>query len=322
MPRSLSTRFPDIGATAVAAGRVQPVAMTPAKRTAVVATVRAERWSEKHVGNVKPSGVVLVDAVMELRTDEREQLTYDPFGEPPHDVLLDAKGRKRGAATVDLHDILGLRTLMLQLRERHPERRRHFFAGREGHVGFDDRHERPDDDRRQRAIARREIIEAPEHLPLREIERQLFLGLAHSGDFERGVTGFEAATGERHVAAPRITLQLRALDEQQLGFIIDHAQHRRHRGQPRLGRRRGIDRDTARQAPGEPRYVGVLQGALQEVVACLPSQRSPTVSQLASQEWVAVETVIDEATVRVIIPRLKSLGAEGIVEYPLNKVVY
>jgi ATP phosphoribosyltransferase len=61
---------------------------------------------------------------------------------------------------------------------------------------------------------------------------------------------------------------------------------------------------------------------LQEVVACLPSQRSPTVSTLASQEWVAVETVIDEATVRVIIPRLKSLGAEGIVEYPLNKVVH
>ena len=61
---------------------------------------------------------------------------------------------------------------------------------------------------------------------------------------------------------------------------------------------------------------------LQEVVACLPSERSPTVSTLASQEWVAVETVIDEATVRVIIPRLKSLGAEGIVEYPLNKVVH
>lgn len=61
---------------------------------------------------------------------------------------------------------------------------------------------------------------------------------------------------------------------------------------------------------------------LEEVVATLPSQRSPTVSQLASPEWVAVETVIDETTVRTIIPRLKSLGAEGIVEYPLNKVVH
>lgn len=61
--------------------------------------------------------------------------------------------------------------------------------------------------------------------------------------------------------------------------------------------------------------------ALQEVVATLPSERSPTVSQLASQDWVAVETVIAESVVREIIPRLKSLGAEGIVEYPLNKVI-
>jgi ATP phosphoribosyltransferase len=68
--------------------------------------------------------------------------------------------------------------------------------------------------------------------------------------------------------------------------------------------------------------MNVPAAALEQVVACLPSQRSPTVSQLASQEWVAVETVIDETTVRTIIPRLKSLGAEGIVEYPLNKVVH
>lgn len=68
--------------------------------------------------------------------------------------------------------------------------------------------------------------------------------------------------------------------------------------------------------------MNVPAAKLDEVVASLPSQRSPTVSQLASPEWVAVETVIDEATVRNIIPRLKSLGAEGIVEYPLNKVVH
>lgn len=68
--------------------------------------------------------------------------------------------------------------------------------------------------------------------------------------------------------------------------------------------------------------MNVPAAKLEEVVASLPSQRSPTVSQLASPEWVAVETVIDEATVRNIIPRLKSLGAEGIVEYPLNKVVH
>ncbi|MGV3662611.1 MAG: ATP phosphoribosyltransferase [Prosthecobacter sp.] len=68
--------------------------------------------------------------------------------------------------------------------------------------------------------------------------------------------------------------------------------------------------------------MNVPSAKLEEVVASLPSQRSPTISQLASPEWVAVETVIDEATVRNIIPRLKSLGAEGIVEYPLNKVVH
>lgn len=67
--------------------------------------------------------------------------------------------------------------------------------------------------------------------------------------------------------------------------------------------------------------MNVPAAALAQVVATLPSERSPTVSQLASQDWVAVETVIAESVVREIIPRLKSLGAEGIVEYPLNKVV-
>ncbi|MEN3944257.1 ATP phosphoribosyltransferase [Prosthecobacter sp. SYSU 5D2] len=67
--------------------------------------------------------------------------------------------------------------------------------------------------------------------------------------------------------------------------------------------------------------MNVPSSALEEVVACLPSERSPTISQLANADWVAVETVIAESVVREIIPRLKSLGAEGIVEYPLNKVI-
>ncbi|MBX7207968.1 MAG: ATP phosphoribosyltransferase [Verrucomicrobiaceae bacterium] len=67
--------------------------------------------------------------------------------------------------------------------------------------------------------------------------------------------------------------------------------------------------------------MNVPEKQLQKVIDCLPSQRSPTISSLASQAWVAVETVIDEAVVREIIPKLKSLGAEGIVEYPLNKIV-
>jgi ATP phosphoribosyltransferase len=61
---------------------------------------------------------------------------------------------------------------------------------------------------------------------------------------------------------------------------------------------------------------------LQAVVDCLPSERSPTVSSLANKDWVAIETVIGETVVREIIPKLKSLGAEGIVEYPLNKIVH
>lgn len=67
--------------------------------------------------------------------------------------------------------------------------------------------------------------------------------------------------------------------------------------------------------------MNVPEKQLQKVIDCLPSQRSPTISSLANQEWVAVETVIDEAVVREIIPKLKSFGAEGIVEYPLNKIV-
>lgn len=61
---------------------------------------------------------------------------------------------------------------------------------------------------------------------------------------------------------------------------------------------------------------------LKILLETLPSLRNPTVSPLAQPEWIAVETVIDEKVVREIIPRLKALGAEGIIEYPLNKVVY
>ena len=50
--------------------------------------------------------------------------------------------------------------------------------------------------------------------------------------------------------------------------------------------------------------------------------RNPTVAHLAIPGWVAIETIINEKVVREIIPQLKSLGAEGIIEYPLNKVVH
>jgi ATP phosphoribosyltransferase len=60
---------------------------------------------------------------------------------------------------------------------------------------------------------------------------------------------------------------------------------------------------------------------LSTVLAVLPALKNPTVSQLSDQEWLAVNTILDESTVRIIIPRLKEAGAQGIVEYPLNKIV-
>jgi len=64
------------------------------------------------------------------------------------------------------------------------------------------------------------------------------------------------------------------------------------------------------------------EGRLADLLKALPALRNPTVAHLAGSDWVAVETIIDESVVREIIPQLKALGAEGIIEYPLNKVVY
>jgi len=64
------------------------------------------------------------------------------------------------------------------------------------------------------------------------------------------------------------------------------------------------------------------ESSLVAVTKELPALRNPTISRLNADGWVALETVIDEKVVRQIIPQLKQLGAEGIVEYPLNKVVY
>jgi ATP phosphoribosyltransferase len=64
------------------------------------------------------------------------------------------------------------------------------------------------------------------------------------------------------------------------------------------------------------------EAQLEALLSSLPSLRNPTVAHLAQKGWIAVETVIDEKVVREIIPQLKELGAEGIIEYPLNKLVY
>jgi ATP phosphoribosyltransferase len=60
---------------------------------------------------------------------------------------------------------------------------------------------------------------------------------------------------------------------------------------------------------------------LDAVLAVLPALKRPTISHLSDDQWLAVNTILDEATVRDIIPRLKQAGGEGIVEYPLNKIV-
>ena len=64
------------------------------------------------------------------------------------------------------------------------------------------------------------------------------------------------------------------------------------------------------------------KASLEAMLQKLPALRNPTISPLSSPAWIALETIIDENVVREIIPQLKALGAEGIVEYPLNKVVY
>jgi ATP phosphoribosyltransferase len=62
--------------------------------------------------------------------------------------------------------------------------------------------------------------------------------------------------------------------------------------------------------------------ALEAIIKTIPALRNPTISPLSNPDWIALETIIDESVAREIIPELKRLGAEGIVEYPLNKVVY
>lgn len=61
---------------------------------------------------------------------------------------------------------------------------------------------------------------------------------------------------------------------------------------------------------------------VEDVSVLLPAMRQPTISSINQKGWVALETVIDESTVRDLIPRLKKAGAEGIIEYPLNKVIH
>src|SRR5262245_43730039 len=68
--------------------------------------------------------------------------------------------------------------------------------------------------------------------------------------------------------------------------------------------------------------MNVAEKNLAALLQSLPALRNPTISSVSLKGWVAVETIIDEHVVRELIPALKAAGAEGIIEYPLNKVVY
>lgn len=68
--------------------------------------------------------------------------------------------------------------------------------------------------------------------------------------------------------------------------------------------------------------MNVNEANLKKVISLLPAMKNPTISSLATQGWFDVDTIIDEKIVRVLIPKLKEAGAEGIIEYPLNKVIY
>ena len=67
--------------------------------------------------------------------------------------------------------------------------------------------------------------------------------------------------------------------------------------------------------------LNVHKNDLAAVLGVLPALKRPTISHLSDEEWLAVNTILDESTVRDIIPRLKQAGGQGIVEYPLNKIV-
>lgn len=68
--------------------------------------------------------------------------------------------------------------------------------------------------------------------------------------------------------------------------------------------------------------MNVRKKDLKKVIERLPALKRPTISGLSEEGWYAIETIIDERIVRVLIPALREAGAEGIIEYPLNKVIY
>ena len=73
--------------------------------------------------------------------------------------------------------------------------------------------------------------------------------------------------------------------------------------------------------PRRPDAERAARRTCRPILALLPALQRPTISPLSDEEWVAVNTIIEERTVRDLIPRLKAASGQGIVEYPLNKIV-
>lgn len=81
--------------------------------------------------------------------------------------------------------------------------------------------------------------------------------------------------------------------------------------------------ESAIQAEGRVGLkMNVERKKLETVMKVLPSITSPTVSSLMDESWVAIEVVLEESLVKTLIPDLKRSGAVGIIEYPLNKIIY
>ena len=67
--------------------------------------------------------------------------------------------------------------------------------------------------------------------------------------------------------------------------------------------------------------LNVRRNDLPRVLSGLPALQQPTVSSLSDPDWVAINTILDEAVVRTIVPQLRDAGATGIVEFPINKII-
>lgn len=117
-------------------------------------------------------------------------------------------------------------------------------------------------------------------------------------------------------------LQIATIIQSTTQFIANKAAYKDHWKKEKM-RQICLLLKGAIQAEGKAGLkMNVRRRDLKKVISLLPALKNPTISDLARKDWLAVETIIEEKIVRTIIPRLKSAGAEGIIEYPLNKLIY